>query len=79
MMPARSYDTSGRFSAQLNDRKRPAAGAGDAAVGGYFLIGVGTDDLPCAPPNGKAGAAGLVLSFFGFFTSRLLRACPLAI
>ena len=45
----------------------------------YFLTGVGIDDFPCAPPKGKAGATGLVLSFLGFFCSRLLRICPLAI
>lgn len=45
----------------------------------YFLTGVGIDDFPCAPPKGTAGAAGLVWSFFGFFCSRLLRICPLAI
>jgi hypothetical protein len=47
--------------------------------GRYFLTGVGMDDFPCAPPNGTAGVAGFVLSFFGFFCSRLLRTCPLAI
>lgn len=45
----------------------------------YFLIGVGIEDFPCAPPKGRAGVAGLALSFFGFFCSRLLRICPLAI
>lgn len=45
----------------------------------YFLTGVGTDDLPWAPPKGSAGAAGLVLFCLGFFCSRLLRICPLAI
>ena len=44
-----------------------------ACVGCYFLIGVGIDDCPFAPPKGSAGVAGLVLSFLGFFCSRLLR------
>jgi hypothetical protein len=47
--------------------------------GRYFLTGVGMDDFPWAPPNGTAGVTGLVLSFLGFFCSRLLRTCPLAI
>lgn len=67
------------INSRLGDGLSWPAGAEPRLQISYFLIGVGIDDFPCAPPKGKAGAAGLVLSFLGFFCSRLLRICPLAI
>jgi hypothetical protein len=64
------------FRAGLQRQPHRKSGGGD---GRYFLTGTGMDDFPCAPPNGDAGVTGFVLSFLGFFCSRLLRACPLAI